>query len=65
MVTGGVPHYLKEIKKAMGIAAVYTEAGSYIQKAGGDTGGVQIDMLIDRADNIINVCDTPYSLHNL
>lgn len=44
----------------MGIAAVYTEAGSYIQKAGGDTGGVQIDMLIDRAYNIINVCEMKF-----
>ncbi|HRO44468.1 ATPase [Agriterribacter sp.] len=37
----------------MGIAAVYTEAG-------GDAGGVQIDMLIDRADNIINVCEIKF-----
>lgn len=52
--------HLQQMKRAMGIAAVYTEAGSYIQKAGGDTGGVQIDMLIDRAYNIINVCEMKF-----
>ncbi len=52
--------HLQQLKMAMGIAAVYTEAGSYIQKAGNENKGMQVDMLIDRADNIINVCEMKF-----
>ena len=52
--------HLQQMKMVMGIAAVYTEAGSYIQKAGNENKGVQVDMLIDRADNIINVCEMKF-----
>jgi hypothetical protein len=52
--------HLQQMKMVMGIAAVHTEAGSYIQKAGNENKGVQVDMLIDRADNIINVCEMKF-----
>lgn len=52
--------HLQQMKKAMGIGAVYTEAGSYIQKADNKNKGAQVDMLINRADNIINICEMKF-----
>ncbi|MDP1726447.1 MAG: ATP-binding protein [Bacteroidota bacterium] len=51
-----------EIKKSMGIAGVYTTFSSYIFKGSEDYPGIQIDMVIDRADGIINVCEMKF--HN-
>lgn len=52
--------HFKQIKAAMGIAAVYSTACSYFKKGNQTTTGVQIDMLIDRADNIINLCEIKF-----
>jgi hypothetical protein len=48
------------LKKAIGIAAVYTEesAWRYLPKTGK---GAQIDLLIDRRDFAINICEMKYS----
>ena len=46
----------------MGITGVLTSAYSWRGKSEGDTSGAQIDMLIDRADNIINLCEMKFSL---
>lgn len=50
-----------QIKKALGIAGVYTEesAWRYIPKEGK---GAQIDLLIDRKDFVINLCEIKYSV---
>lgn len=51
-----------EIEAALGIAGVQTEHSSwrYQPKAAAETGG-QIDMLIDRADSCINLCEMKFS----
>lgn len=53
--------HIQQIKKALGIAAVYTEASGwrYIPKKG-ET-GAQIDLLLDRADHCINVCEMKFA----
>ena len=48
----------KQIKQALGISGVDAEIMPW-RKAGAD--GAQIDMIIDRADRVINVCEIKYS----
>lgn len=52
--------HIDKIKSALGIAGVYTEiyAYRYIGEAGSD--GFQIDMVIDRKDDTINLCEMKY-----
>lgn len=51
--------HIQQIKKALGISGVYTEISSWSDKS--DEGGAQIDLLIDRKDGIINVCEAKYA----
>lgn len=51
-------NHINQIKESLGIAGVVTSEYSWI---GSDNGhSVQIDMLIDRADNTINICEMKY-----
>lgn len=51
-----IPH----IKKALGISGIYTEASSFYQKGNAEQQGVQIDLLIDRSDHAINLCELKF-----
>jgi uncharacterized protein len=52
-----------QIKKALGIAGVLTTESVWRHApAGKEEQGVQIDLLIDRADYCINVCEIKYTL---
>lgn len=55
-------HHLDAIKKALGIWGIHTEAFSW-RHAPNDVypTGTQIDLLLDRADNVINLCEMKYS----
>lgn len=55
--------HIAQIKKALGIAGVYTEqtAWRYVAKEQADF-GTQIDLVIDRQDMCINLCEMKYSL---
>lgn len=52
--------HIPQIKKAIGIAAVHTEESvwRHITKTGK---GAQIDLLLDRKDFVINICEMKYS----
>lgn len=52
-----------QIKKALGIAGVYSEQSSwrYIPKEATEK-GAQVDLLIDRQDRCINLCEIKFSL---
>lgn len=54
--------HLSHIKKSLGIAGVLTSASGWVYKApqGGHERGVQVDLLIDRADHCINLCEIKY-----
>jgi uncharacterized protein len=57
--------HIPQIKKTLGISGIYTEASTFYQKGKGDEQGVQIDLLLDRNDNTINLFElkfhaTPY-----
>ena len=55
--------HLEQIKKAMGLTVVISTAHSWSWKApkGSTDSGVQIDLLIDRNDDLINLCEMKYS----
>jgi len=52
--------HISEIKSTIGIAAVYTETSSYSIAGNRDEKGLQIDLLIDRKDGVINLCEMKY-----
>lgn len=52
--------HIQQIKEALGIAGVYTETAPWRSKQKND--GAQIDMLIDRSDRVINICEMKYSV---
>ncbi len=54
--------HLSNIKKALGIAGILTNASGWTYRPPKDSRerGVQIDLLIDRADNCINLCEIKY-----
>ena len=56
-------YHVDEIKSALGISGVYTEVNSWYCAPDEDKGvfGSQIDLLIVRRDQIINLCEMKYS----
>jgi uncharacterized protein len=52
--------HLPQIKKALGITGVYTEASSFVFKGNETEKGIQIDLLLDRNDRIINVLEIKF-----
>lgn len=55
--------HIKQIKKKLGISGVLTEENAWYCKPDPDKGvfGSQIDMLIARKDQVINLCEMKYS----
>lgn len=53
--------HLPQIKRALGIAAVYTEASGWRYSAQKGETGTQIDLLLDRQDHCINICEIKFS----
>ncbi len=52
------------IKRALGITAVASEVGTWRHvptKGQGKSRGAQIDLLFDRADNVVNLCELKHS----
>lgn len=53
--------HIAEIKSALGISGVYTEHYSFAQKPESKTKtGLQIDLIIDRKDDCINLCECKF-----
>ena len=50
-----------EIKNALGISGVYSEESSYFYKGDVDSSGFQVDLLIDRQDQVINLCEIKFA----
>jgi hypothetical protein len=49
--------HIGAIKRSLGISGVYTEESSWIDRAR----SVQIDLLIDRRDHVINLCEVKFT----
>lgn len=52
-------HHLPQIKKALGISGILTNCQSWVGSDGEDKG--QIDLLIERRDRVINICEMKFS----
>lgn len=55
-------HHITQIKSALGVAGVQSSISSWIGEQDGKKLG-QIDMVIDRRDEIINLCEMKFSLN--
>ena len=53
--------HTKEIKDALGIAGVYTEESAWRYVPGKGKPGAQIDLLYDRQDFCISICEIKFS----
>lgn len=51
--------HIEQIKKALGISGVGTETSAWKSTQSGD--GAQIDLVIDRRDGVINLCEMKFS----
>jgi hypothetical protein len=54
--------HIQQIKAGLGIAGVLSNVYSWRKEADEHSDGAQIDLLIDRNDQVINVCEMKYSL---
>lgn len=52
-------NHIEQIKKALGISGVISSNSAWSKK-GGDEEGTQIDLLIHRNDNVINMCEIKF-----
>jgi len=53
--------HIQQIKNKIGIAGVMTEISSWSKQGNDEEDGVQIDLLIDRRDRVINLCEIQFS----
>ena len=59
-------YHLEQVKRAMGIAAVQCKVSAWFHKVSeGEraTRGAQIDLIIDRRDRVINLCEMKFSIN--
>jgi uncharacterized protein len=52
--------HIPAIKKALGISGVYSISSTFYKKATEELRGAQIDLLLDRADNVINIFEIKF-----
>ena len=56
--------HLPQMKKALGISGVNTKASSWFLPGDSENDGAQIDLLIERQDQIVNICEMKFSRTN-
>ena len=53
--------HIREIKSVLGISGIAADVYSWIHRGKGeDDRGIQIDLLLDRADNTVDICEMKY-----
>lgn len=52
--------HIPQIKKALGVSGIFSLSSSYFQKGTATQEGVQIDLLIDRKDQVINLFEIKF-----
>ncbi|MBQ9211326.1 MAG: AAA family ATPase [Clostridia bacterium] len=55
--------HIPQIKQKLGIAGVLSESSSWQTHGDEESDGAQVDLLIDRKDHVINLCEIKYSLN--
>lgn len=53
--------HVRQIRRSLGIEGVLTNATAWRAASGRDTPGAQIDLLLDRQDRCINICEMKFS----
>ncbi|MDE6394446.1 MAG: ATP-binding protein, partial [Duncaniella sp.] len=53
--------HTRQIKSALGISGILANIYSWHVKKNDEHPGVQIDLVIDRADNVVNICEMKYA----
>ena len=53
--------HIDQIRKALGISGIFTTISTFVTKAIDNLPGTQIDLIIDRNDHSINICEIKYS----
>lgn len=56
--------HINQVKKALGISGIYSTTSSWKFNGNDTLPGAQIDMLIDRADATINLCEAEFTKEN-
>jgi uncharacterized protein len=56
--------HVGQIKSALGISGVFTQHSSWKFKGDDTLPGAQIDMIIDRADQIVHLCEAKFTKEN-
>ena len=54
-------NHIDQIKQKLGISGIQSDVCSWRYKGDKDSQGAQIDLLIDRRDQVINLCEMKYS----
>lgn len=59
--------HINQVKNALQIGGIYSESSGFLYKGSKKNQGIQIDLLIDRNDHVINICElkfynTPFSI---
>ena len=56
--------HVKQIKNALGISGVLSEESSWFVRSDEEKGisGAQIDLVIDRRDHVVSICEMKYSI---
>lgn len=54
-------NHVRQIKAALGIAGVTTSESLWSKRATEDERGAQIDLIIDRKDNVVNMCEIKFT----
>ncbi len=57
--------HMEQIKNGLGISAVRSEISSWTKKGGDEKQGAQIDMIIDRNDHVISLCEIKFYSHRI
>ncbi len=57
--------HILQIKKALGISGISTSTSTFFAKPKDGLSGTQIDLLIERADNCINICEIKFVVDDL
>ncbi len=52
--------HIGQIKKALDILGVSSRQSAFVVKGDGETEGMQIDLIIDRKDNVLNLCEMKF-----
>ena len=56
--------HIDQVKKALGISGIYSTTSSWLFKGNDALPGAQVDMIIDRADQTINLCEAKFTKEN-